>query len=129
LRKPFVPGDDIVKTVRPPFIVTLVGMAVAGACAPGRLAVSEFDQPQRVMVVTIGREQAPPLVVRPGISLGVMLGSLGSGVSGGIHVGAERDAAQKPAVDFGAWDFRRELQRLFLSSAPSGRGMDLGGRR
>jgi hypothetical protein len=95
-------------------VLALGAMGCAGARKP--LASAELERPQRVMVVTIGREQPAPVSVHPGISLGMMLGSLGSGVSGGIGVDVGRDNPGKPIVDFGNFDFRAALQSIVLSN-------------
>ena len=99
-------------------LLALAALAASG-CAPALkpLPLSELQRPQRVMVVTIAREQAAPVSVRPGLSLGMVLGSLGSGVSGGIGMDIGHDGSQKPIVDFGDFDFRAAFQTLFLSSA------------
>jgi len=90
-----------------------------GACAGSRPLTSsgDLERPLRVMVVTIAREQAPPVSVRPGFSIGMVLGSLGSGVSGGVGMDIGRDGRAKPAVSFGDLDFRAAVQTLFISSA------------
>ncbi len=96
----------------------LFAAVITSGCAGQKpLARSEHDRPERVMVVTVAREQAAPVSVRPGFSFGFGFGTGGSGVSTGVGVDVGRDGAAKPAVTFGELDFRAAIQTLYLSSA------------
>jgi hypothetical protein len=92
-------------------------LAVVAACAPAMkpLPRSELDRPQRVLVVTLDRDPQPVSSWRPGMSLGLMFGSFGSGMSGGVDFTHENDGSKAVLDDLKAWDFQPELQRVFLS--------------
>ena len=99
----------------------LASSALVAACAPEfkPLARAEFERPQRVLVVTIDREPASPSSWRPGLSLGLSFGSFGSHVGGGVDLTHEGGGgASEVRAELKAWDFRTNLQRVFLAKAP-----------
>lgn len=98
---------------------SLLGAVTACAPEPARLAKAELERPQRVLVVTIDREPSSSSSWHPGLSLGLGFGSFGSHVGGGIdfsHEGGGPASALREQLK--KWDFRSQLQRVFLSKSP-----------
>ena len=107
-------------------VVALVFSGVVlmtSGCAPELMALpkGELERPQRVLVVTIDREPSSSSSWRPGLSLGLGFGSFGSHLGGGIDFSHESGGPASALRDqLKKWDFRTQLQRLFLSKSPPG---------